>query len=37
MTCHVGLDVSLKETHLCVPEEGGGVVARGSVETAPHS
>ena len=35
MTYYVGLDVSLKETHLCVLQDGGGVVARGCVETAP--
>ena len=35
MFYYVGMDVSLKETHLCVLKEGGEVVARGSVETAP--
>ncbi len=37
MSYFVGLDVSLKETHICVLASGGRVVARGCVETAPLS
>ena len=37
MDHYVGLDVSLKETHICVLASGGRVVARGCVETAPLS
>lgn len=35
MSYYVGMDVSLKETHLCVLNEGGGIVARGSAASAP--
>jgi len=35
MSYYVGLDVSLKETHLCVLAPGGRIVARGCVATDP--
>lgn len=37
MSYYVGLDVSLKETHLCVLEPGGCCAARGSVATSPDA
>lgn len=35
MSYYVGLDVSLKETHICVRVPGGRVAASGCVETCP--
>lgn len=36
MKQYVGLDVSLKETHICVVDESGKVVARGREATQPE-
>ena len=35
MSYYVGMDVSLKETHLCVLRDGGEIVARGRVASEP--
>jgi transposase len=37
MTYYAGLDVSLKETHVCVLATGGRLVARGCVATEPEA
>ena len=37
MTYHVGLDVSLKETDLCVPEEGGRPIGPGGGDCSAGS
>jgi hypothetical protein len=36
MEQYIGLDVSLKETHICVVDGAGGVVARGREMTHPE-
>ncbi len=35
MSYYVGMDVSLEESHLCVLDDGGGIVARGSAASEP--
>ena len=35
MSYYVGMDVSLEESHLCVLNDGGGIVARGSAASDP--
>ena len=35
MSYYVGMDVSLEESHLCVLDDGGGIVARGSAASDP--
>ena len=35
MQTYIGLDVSLKETHICALRDGGEIVARGCVESEP--
>jgi hypothetical protein len=37
MEQYIGLDVSLKETHLCVVDGAGGVLARGRTAKHPWS
>ncbi len=35
--CYAGLDVSLKETAICIIDDSGSVVFEGKVETDPHA
>jgi hypothetical protein len=37
MECYVGLDVSLKQTSICVVNEKGSVVREGVVDSVPEA
>ena len=37
MQCYVGLDVSLKQTSICVVDQTGAVVREGVVESDPEA